>query len=126
MKEKYINILEDSLLPSIPKLADCGEFTFQQDGASSHTAKTTKNWLQYKQMEVLDWPANSPDLSPIENIWWLMKRKLRNEPQWNIDLKIKLQEMWASISREHCENLLKSMPKRVKCVIQARGDVTQF
>nr|CAA82360.1 putative transposase [Drosophila hydei]prf//2013359A transposase [Drosophila hydei] len=125
--EKYINILQDSLLPSIPKLSDCGEFTFQQDGASSHTAKRTKNWLQYNQMEVLDWPSNSPDLSPIENIWWLMKNQLRNEPQRNIsDLKIKLQEMWDSISQEHCKNLLSSMPKRVKCVMQAKGDVTQF
>jgi len=41
--EKYINILEESLLPSIPKLADCCEFTFQKDRASSHIAKRTKN-----------------------------------------------------------------------------------
>lgn len=119
-------MLEESLLPSIPKLAHCGEFTFQQDGASSHKAKTTKNWLQYKQM-FLDWPSNSPDLSPIEHFWWLMKRKLRNKPQWSIsDLKIKLQEIWDSISREYCQNLFKSMSKHVKCVIQARGEVTQF
>ena len=46
--EKYINILEESLLPSIPELADCGEYTFQQDGASSHTAQRTKPWLKSK------------------------------------------------------------------------------
>lgn len=125
--EKYINILEESLLPSIPKLADCGEYTFQQDGASSHTAKRTKSWLQCKEIGVLDWPSNSPDLSPIENIWGIMKRNLKNEPQRTLsDLKTKLQEMWDSISTEQCQNLLKSMPKRCKCVVKAKGDVTQY
>ncbi|XP_075150945.1 uncharacterized protein LOC142225054 [Haematobia irritans] len=52
--EKYIRILEENLIPSVSKLAECWEYIFQQDGASSHTAKKTKKWLEENGIEVLD------------------------------------------------------------------------
>jgi hypothetical protein len=41
---------------------------FQQDGATAHSAKSVKEWLNEQQITVLDWPAQSPDLNPIEYI----------------------------------------------------------
>ncbi len=55
------------------------DFIFQQDLAPAHTAKNTKIWLNDHGVGVLDWPANSPDLKPIESLWDIVKRKMRNK-----------------------------------------------
>lgn len=125
--EKYINILEENLIPSISKLADCGEYTFQHDGASPHTAKKTKQWLQENNINILEWPSSSPDLNPIESMWAIMKRKLRNDPQRTLSgLRCKIQEIWDSITAEECQSLINTMPKRLEAVLKNKGDVTQF
>ncbi len=61
------------------------DFIFQQDLATAHTAKSTKSWLNEHGVGVLDWPANSLDLNPIENIWSIVKRKIRNKRLQNAD-----------------------------------------
>lgn len=123
----YIDILENNLLPSVSHLTYADEFIFQQDGAPPHTAKITKNWLQHKNINVLDWPSSSPDLNPIESLWAIMKRRLRNDPQRTVDgLKSKIQEIWDSITPNECLYLTKTMPLRIEEVIKAKGDVTKY
>ena len=59
------------------------EFIFQQDNAPVHTSKLLKTFFKENDFELLPWPANSPDLNPIENIWGyisleLSKRNLKS------------------------------------------------
>ncbi len=68
----YKEMLEHFMLPSADQLFKDADFIFQQDLAPAHTAKSTKSWLN-------DWPANSPDLNPVENLWGSVKRKMRNK-----------------------------------------------
>ena len=127
--QKYQNILEEHLIPSIQQFGSMNELIFQQDGASCHTAKSTKKWLDDNGngMTVMDWPSSSPDLNPIENLWGNIKRKLRiNRPKTVQELKNKIELIWSQISTEECANLYNSMGKRMRCVIKAKGDVTQF
>ncbi len=64
----YQTILENFMLPSADQLFKDTDFIFQQDLALAHTAKSTKSWLNDHGVGVLDWPANSPDLNPIDNL----------------------------------------------------------
>ncbi len=76
----YQDILEHFMLPSAEQLFKDADFIFQQDLAPAHTAKSTKStrsWIN--DVGVLDWLANSPDLNPIENLWGIVKTKMRNK-----------------------------------------------
>ena len=71
----YCSVLEEDLLPfAAENLGE--EWTFQQDGASCHRSNYTKNWLRSKNVKLLDWPAKSPDLNIIENVWGLLARRV--------------------------------------------------
>ncbi len=95
---------------------------FQQDLAPAHTAKSTKSWLNDHGVGVLDWPANSPDLNPIENLWSIVKRKMRNKRPKNADeLKATVKETWALIPAQQCHEMITSMPRRIEAVIKAKG-----
>ncbi len=74
--ERYIKYLQQHMLPS-------RRCVFQQDNAKPHTAAITTAWLCSRRVQVLNWPACSPDVSPIENIWGIMKRKIH---QYNSEL----------------------------------------
>ena len=60
------------------------KFMLMHDNAAAHTASRTKRWLRDNDIVAIPWPANSPDLNPIENLWALMVRevyKINNRPQ---------------------------------------------
>jgi hypothetical protein len=99
---------------------------FQQDNARPHTANITRTYLQQAQLQMLPWPARSPDLSPIEHLWDMMGQRLRLLPRapHNLDeLRHQLQVKWNDIPQE---NLIESMPRRVNACIAVNGDVTHY
>ncbi len=120
----YQEILEHFMLPSADQLFKDADFIFQQDLAPAHTAKNTKSWLN---VGVLDCSANSPDLNPIDNLWGIVKRKMRNKRPKNADeLKATVKETWASIPPQQCHKLITSMPRRIEAVIKAKGAPTKY
>ncbi len=91
-------------------------------------AKGTKSWFNDHGVTVLDWPANSPDLNPIENLWSIVKRKMRDtRPNNADDLKATIKKAtWASITPEQCHRLIASMPLRIDAVIHAKEGPTKY
>ncbi len=121
------NFLEHFMLPSADKFYGDADFIFQQDLAPAHTAKGTKSWFNDHGVTVLDWPANSPDLNPIENLWGIVKRKMRDTRPNNTDeLKATVKETWASIPPQQCHKLITSMPRWIEAVIKAKGAPTKY
>ncbi len=125
--EKYIEILEHNMLPSRRHLFQGRPCIFQQDNAKPHSAHITKSWLRRKRVRVLDWPACSPDLSPIENVWRILKRKMRQRrPRTVAHLKTCLQEEWDKITPETLHHLVSSVPKRLLSVVKRNGNITKW
>ncbi len=123
----YQYILEHFMLLSADQLFKDADFIFQQDLAPAHTAKSTKSWLNDHGVGVLDWPENSPDLNPIETLWGIVKRKMRNKKPKNADeLKATVKETWAFTPPQQCHKLITSMPRRIEAVIKAKGAPTKY
>lgn len=127
---KYINVLESALLPSFSALfgeTNMAGVKFQQDNAPCHKAARTMAWFREKGIELLEWPAQSPDLNPIEHLWGLLKGKIRRHKiNTKEELKCRLLQEWNSIRPEECKKLVSSMPKRISAVIMAKGGPTKY
>ena len=74
-KEEYVRILKKGFVPWINRYLH-SEYVLMYDGASVHTSELATEFLQEKRIEYLDWPPSSPNLNPIENIWYLLKNEL--------------------------------------------------
>ncbi len=72
--DMYEEIL-NACLPEIRKLTH-EDGLFQQDNAPPHAALMRRGYFESKGIKILDWPRQSPDLSPIENIWGILKNKI--------------------------------------------------
>ena len=59
---------EDDILPHVPFLQAHPDMTLQHDNATSHTARSVRDFLQDRNVSVLPWPVKRPDLNPIEHI----------------------------------------------------------
>ncbi len=113
------------MLPSADQLFKDADFIFQQYLAPAHTAKSTKSCLNDHGVGVLDWPANSPDLNPIENLRGIVK-KMKKRPKNADELKATVKETWASIPPQQCHKLITSMPRLIETVIKAKGVPTKY
>lgn len=125
----YINILNDHLLPYMDTFENKENFVFQDDNAPVHTAKVVKKWKEEKNLTCLPWPAQSPDLNPIEHLWDALEKKIRARkplPKNKEELWEMLQEEWLNIDIDFFNKLIDSMPRRVAEVIKSKGSPTRY
>jgi transposase len=123
--DEYLKILDSKLILSMQLHSS---EVFQHDSAPAHAAKKVKQWLAANGVQVLDWPGNSPDLNPIENLWMILKRKVRlQQPQNLQDLIHCIKRSWCmEISTDVCKRLATSMPQRLKTVINNKGFASKY
>ncbi len=125
--ERYIQVLEQHIFPSRRRLFQGRPCIFQHDHARPHTASITTSWLRRRRIRLLKWPACSPDLSPIENIWRIIKRKMRQRrPKTVEQLEACIRQEWDNNRIPKLEQLVSSVPRRLQTVIKRRGDATQW
>jgi len=101
---------------------------FQEDNAPAHTATVARSFLS-QRVKLLPWPAQSPDLNPIENLWSIIEdgiRKRNPQPSNLKQLEKMVKEEWNAIPRDIYRNLIASMPRRIEAVISAKGGPTKY
>lgn len=91
--EKYCNLLEHDVLPILN--VKLGPYIFQQDNASCHVSRKTKTMFERHGVRLLNWPAKSPDLSPIEKLWAILKLRIYVGSTFN-----SLNDVWCRINDE--------------------------
>lgn len=105
-----------------------GNWTFLQDNAPSHKAKTTMKVVEELVGDrFISHPAKSPDLNPIENLWGILDQKVKAAEITNIQtLKRFLRKEWKTLPWQHIRNCVDSMPRRLELCRESGGNRLQY
>ncbi|GFY25721.1 transposable element Tcb2 transposase [Trichonephila clavipes] len=119
--QRYV---DDILRPHLgPFLNGLPGAIFQQDNARPHTARVVQDFLRHFQ--TLPCPAHSPDFSPVEYVWYQLKRQMPS-CQSVLNLELAVQDLWAHLPQDNIRCLINSMPYRVEACIAAGGGPTRY
>ena len=124
---QHVDTLRSALVPS-------ARATFQNNLASFMTIllatpRVTRGFFAQDQVEVMSWPANSPEMYPIEHVWHQMGmyiREMANPPSNLIELRRALRQGWDSVTLENIQHLVDGMRRRVTALSTAHGGHTQL
>lgn len=117
----FVEILQKHIPEINQMLGD--DWRLQQDNDPKHTSRLAKEFLRENVPEVMDWPSNSPDLNPIENLWAIVKGNVEKRMPKNLnELERFMAEEWWAIPETVVINLVGSMKRRCELIIEKNGE----
>ena len=124
--QKYCDGIIEAV--AVPYLQQHNVGIFQHDNARPHIARHTQNIFRIHHVNMSQWPARSPDLSPIEHLWDHLGRQVRERHDVNNirDLERALQAEWVRILSQVIRKLICSMRHRYLAVLAANGEHTRY
>jgi transposase len=119
---RYQSILALNLVPSAHQFWPTGQWWFQQDNWTVHTAGTSQAWFHNHGIDLIDWPAWSPDLNPIESLWSDLKHRVyAHHPQTMEELEEWIGKEWAATDLTFISHICRSMPRRLQLLLDNNG-----
>jgi transposase len=125
--DKYIELLKKHFLPELQAAGK--PMALKQDNSPCHKKKSVMEFLAANNVHTLDWPPQSPDLNPIENLWAIIKRKrqkLFGVPRSKRELIEQILTIWDSLDVKLLESLVDSFERRLEAVIKLGGRPTKY
>ena len=114
-------------MPSIDNFQKDKGIIFQQDNAPCHTAKIYWQWFEENNIKIMSWPANSPDLNCIGNLWSWLNHNLGKIKTKDPDrLKEEVTKLLNNVPKVITQSLVNSMPKRFNECLKAKGLSTKY
>lgn len=127
--ERYVEVLRQYITPLTASIGDTSSWFLMDDNATCHRSRIVTDYKSQTGIRSLSWPARSPDLNPIENVWSLLKRNVRRSLQPGDGLP-QLEELlkteWAKLNQSTISHLIESLPSRVGKVISRRGEMSGY
>ena len=103
------------------------DWCLQEDNDPKHTSKLCRNRKEKNKITTLSWPARSPDLNPIKNVWGLLKMKVAEHRVSSVKgLKRAIRQEWNALSTKYALKLVESLPRRLEKFCEARSDYTLY
>jgi transposase len=133
---KYLAVIMDGEMFDfwMEGMEDVGYLLMMEDGAPYHKGVASQRRMELEKDGWIGWgpgtwPASSPDLNPIENLWHILRSKIRKrkqQPRTKDALIEALKEEWANLDMGIVNDLIDSMPRRMQAVIDAKGGPTKY
>ena len=130
-QETYVQLLQEYLLPELKAAED--EFgtklVFMHDNATCHKADSVTDFLRQNGVSTLEWPPQSPDLNPIENLWAIVKKRRQQKfgiPRSKNDLIEQVFSIWEELDQELLKTLAESVKNRLRLILKSKGKITRY
>jgi len=123
--DSYINILKENLQKSAEKMG-MTTFVLQQDNDPKHKCRVATEFFNDNNINLLEWPAQSPDLNPIEHLWSILDQKVRRSyKSKKVTFMEELRKQWELLPKSLLNALVESMLNRLQEVIDNKGGATK-
>ena len=126
---KYIETLDNHLWPVVAKNFGNSAWIFQEDNAPCHVSRQRNAWKADNNIPILPWPAQSPDINVIENVWRVLKIHINRRVNYiktKADLERVVTEVWTLLPLHYIQSLYQNLPKRIKAVIKEKGNIAKY